>query len=428
MNRIFKNTKALVRDNVPTDDFLNTLTDAGAMLLKTEPAIFDAERLDGILAWTQRELGPFISTEHKAACAMEALRCLASFESSYNWTTGKDPANKSPDPNTWEAGVFQVSYNSIRLDKSLKAMCEGRDIFDAQSFVHDQKNDHAFACAYAIKLLLVTTRANGPAVRREINPWLKREAVQEFLSFLVGGHADTTIPPVVPATHSVLSIGDKGMEVGVLQRALNSKGASLKVDNDFGPATENAARAFQAKSGLVPDGIIGPKTWIKLGEETTSNTSPVITAPKVPASYAEVVEIFGPPCNEDNLAFCEVPEELTAFPHLTALNGKRGFRCHKLLVEEFGAVFKEIVSSGLAPLIKTFDGCYNCRNIAGSTSTSLHSFGIATDLNADENERGDWNGKMDQRIVDIFAKHNFWWGGWFHQIPDMMHFEWRRYA
>ncbi|MGF6590704.1 N-acetylmuramidase domain-containing protein [Pseudomonas sp. 2835] len=56
--------------------------------------------------------------------------------------------------------------------------------------------------------------------------------------------------------------GDRGQAVSQLQKQLNQAGAkpALVVDGDYGDATEKAVRAFQAKSGLVDDGIAGPKT------------------------------------------------------------------------------------------------------------------------------------------------------------------------
>src|SRR4051794_4670046 len=44
------------------------------------------------------------------------------------------------------------------------------------------------------------------------------------------------------------------------QKNLNRYGAHLKVDGRFGPKTEAATKAFQAKHGLNKDGEIGPKT------------------------------------------------------------------------------------------------------------------------------------------------------------------------
>jgi hypothetical protein len=44
------------------------------------------------------------------------------------------------------------------------------------------------------------------------------------------------------------------------QKNLNRHGAHLEVDGRFGPKTEAATKAFQAKHGLAKDGQIGPKT------------------------------------------------------------------------------------------------------------------------------------------------------------------------
>ncbi len=58
----------------------------------------------------------------------------------------------------------------------------------------------------------------------------------------------------------VLRFGDRGPDVRRLQEQLNSKGASLGIDGDFGEKTLNAVKAFQEKNGLIADGVVGPKT------------------------------------------------------------------------------------------------------------------------------------------------------------------------
>ena len=60
-----------------------------------------------------------------------------------------------------------------------------------------------------------------------------------------------------------LSKGSKGLYVNRHQALLNIAGARLVEDGDFGPVTERETEEFQRKYGLVPDGIVGPKTWTK---------------------------------------------------------------------------------------------------------------------------------------------------------------------
>lgn len=63
----------------------------------------------------------------------------------------------------------------------------------------------------------------------------------------------------------VLRLFAKGEAVSILQRALNRHGAELTVDGNFGRDTLEAVRAFQRKNGLGVDGVVGRKTWAKLG-------------------------------------------------------------------------------------------------------------------------------------------------------------------
>ncbi len=58
----------------------------------------------------------------------------------------------------------------------------------------------------------------------------------------------------------MLKLGSHGMAVRQLQTDLSSLGYYLRVDGDFGPATERALKTFQKESRLQADGIFGPKT------------------------------------------------------------------------------------------------------------------------------------------------------------------------
>lgn len=70
----------------------------------------------------------------------------------------------------------------------------------------------------------------------------------------------------------ILNEGDKGENVKTLQADLNKLGYKLKVDGDFGPATDKAVEDFQRKSNLTVDGAVGPKTASAL-EKAIGNLS-----------------------------------------------------------------------------------------------------------------------------------------------------------
>lgn len=60
----------------------------------------------------------------------------------------------------------------------------------------------------------------------------------------------------------ILAMGSVGPEVEFLQRILYSIGYDPgPIDGIFGPLTRSAVVRFQLDNGLVPDGIVGPRTW-----------------------------------------------------------------------------------------------------------------------------------------------------------------------
>jgi len=78
-------------------------------------------------------------------------------------------------------------------------------------------------------------------------------------------------------------------------------------------------------------------------------------------------------------------------------------------------------------------GTYNCRAVVDTGQPSPHGYGIAIDLNTAFADYWHWaapgsaivyRNRMPERIVAIFEKHGFIWGGkWYHF--DTMHFEYR---
>ena len=79
------------------------------------------------------------------------------------------------------------------------------------------------------------------------------------------GSEDIPLPGERPS--NLLRQGSTGSEVRLAQYLLRvisvyyQQVPPIEVDGIFGPATENAVRAFQRMQGLSADGIIGPLTW-----------------------------------------------------------------------------------------------------------------------------------------------------------------------
>ena len=97
--------------------------------------------------------------------------------------------------------------------------------------------------------------------------------------------------------------------------------------------------------------------------------------------------------------------------------------CNRLIFPQLEAGLREVEARGLADEIHPdeYAGCYYPRFIAGTTSLSNHSFGLALDFNVPGNQRGTV-GEMDRAVVSIFKKWGFAWGGdW--RYTDPMHFE-----
>lgn len=63
----------------------------------------------------------------------------------------------------------------------------------------------------------------------------------------------------VPLSSS-LKLGDRGEAVKALQKALNSKGFKVAIDDIFGKQVQEAVKQFQLSFGLVPDGVVGIET------------------------------------------------------------------------------------------------------------------------------------------------------------------------
>lgn len=75
----------------------------------------------------------------------------------------------------------------------------------------------------------------------------------------------------------------------------------------------------------------------------------------------------------------------------------------------------------------SYTGGYNCRPIAGSSTASNHSWGLAIDINYNKNPRtastANFHSEIPPKVVAMWNDCGFFWGGFYNHSSDTMHFE-----
>ncbi|HEX8532515.1 MAG TPA: N-acetylmuramoyl-L-alanine amidase [Cytophagales bacterium] len=98
---------------------------------------------------------------------------------------------------------------------------------------------------------------------RKSDPSFDMDSFRASVSAILSGAAPAPvlIPALSPSGRQTIRRGQRGVLVEQVQATLG-----IAIDGDFGPKTEAAVRAFQRGHDLVPDGIVGPKTWKALDD------------------------------------------------------------------------------------------------------------------------------------------------------------------
>ena len=169
---------------IPPDHFLDEMVVWGRSAAED---IFAPTVANDIYSSVKAVLGPWKGADHRRAVMLEVMRVLAGFESSWRWDVGVDTTSAQiKNANNTEAGAWQVSADSMGLAPELKDLVRSRiHTTDGAAFQTAMKQDHQLAMEYIARLLRVTTRANGPVKRHEIDQWLSSAAVEEFRALLV---------------------------------------------------------------------------------------------------------------------------------------------------------------------------------------------------------------------------------------------------
>lgn len=253
----------------------------------------------------------------------------------------------------------------------------------------------------------------------------------------------------------VIKLGDKSPAVKQIQAAFN-----VPITGMYDELTEAAVKNAQVKAGVTPDGVwkanelpltfdpsqffdldivqiqkrIGTKPDGFWGPKSIKQCQKYLRSLCLDnpwPSSRDVSKFYGKPGADlvtiqvevDNLATYEA--EGVAYIGGGRPQPVSRIRCHAKIADSLKAIISDISESQHAWILQHYAGCYNDRNMRGSTKRSLHSWGIAVDFWPKENGfTTQWPlvAKMPFEVIEIFSKH-----GWTSAGPfwgrDAMHFQ-----
>lgn len=267
---------------------------------------------------------------------------------------------------------------------------------------------------------------------------------------------------ISPIFNIDLEKGMRHQDIRRLQQLLNTDpdtqlantgpGSSGNETDFYGPTTVDAVIRFQLKNGVISKknesgaGRTGPKTREALKEVFKTSVVPIIQPPvshhilNSPPLQSKCFEVYGDfrtsNWKKENLVKCDLDFMRSQLEHVVIgweqtskafmHNGWTGFYCHKLIAPHFQRAFKNMSEGRVFNHLKTYDGCLADppRQMRGGNNWSMHSWGIAVDLNAKMNPMGNEKFDMTEEFAKCFEDAGFVWGGrWKGRYADAMHFQ-----
>lgn len=148
----------------------------------------------------------------------------------------------------------------------------------------------------------------------------------------------------------------------------------------------------------------------------------------VPPKYSDLPRLFGPIDLNAQHPWADEGKHMTLVSVPTTLIDKLGVTriyCNKAMAPALNLAFDTIVARNLEYRVLGYGGCFVARVTRGRSTISTHAWGLAIDLNPEQNPLGDVGTPeaMHPDLVDCFTEQGFIWGGLF-QRPDPMHLQW----
>jgi hypothetical protein len=262
----------------------------------------------------------------------------------------------------------------------------------------------------AYRSAVVDALKTGTAVLGESSAKLRRIDVGGSLSF---GNETVDVGAIVPddvaGWSEMLVSRALGHTLGIVdERYLLSQPA--------GAMNEKTFAAIMAK--LLPDTNIrtlppGGSTYMRIA----SGVNPPVVMKEVFGEFAAYPRRDDPAFLNVDPAWYDAHIVTKSVPLLGPVT------CNRALFPQLIGALTDVQAAGLGGEIHVYSGCYAARTVARSPTAppSQHAYGAAIDINAPENPYGG-TPTMDPRIVKIFERWGFIWGGRF-LTPDGMHFE-----
>ena len=256
---------------------------------------------------------------------------------------------------------------------------------------------------------------------------------------------------LTPQIHDAVAVQDDTVQMGngkdapsvhvgalaPLNEPLNAPFVNAVVNERWAPKLHMPeGNALLISTGSADPVALQPKIAALVGDKATvqvlgpgRNLDPhaALTAVLTGGSVAQAVGSFTYTVNGDGTVNPD-PRWIQSYIRTEQVPILGAVRCNKAMLPQLRAALQDIVKLGLASSIHAneYGGCYVPRYIGHDPSQGLsfHTWGTAIDLNVPGNQRGTV-GTIDRRVVAIFARWGFNWGGTW-RYTDPMHFEMAR--
>lgn len=326
------------------------------------------------------------------------------------------------------------------------------DIYLAEEFL-----DASFGLYTSADCSNIGLSAGVLALKARVEYYANIEGISDYVPVLLaimmqesGGNATKT-PDVFQCSESLgLKPNSIDTETSIKQGVSYFKGALVKANYDIdlalqgynfghgfipyaiargGYSLENAKRFSKErlKGGGDPEYVPHVKRYLEINQSSINITG---------SSSEKLRQLFpnGVPQTDSQMK----PYLTTVTIEILNKSGnveKRNLKVHKAVAEDVKDIFAEIKNAGF----KAYSvGAYSWRSAAASTSRSHHSYGIAIDINPNENymikggkiisgsfwkpSENEYSIAQNGAVVKAFTKRGWGWGGTWKSSKDYMHF------